>query len=103
VDAARRRRRRRAADVPAHTLAVAANALYLGTDLGIFVSTDGRPALVRRGSVPARHHREARPANTPQGPALFAFTHGRGAWKAELATTPPAAGHRLRAVAGCGC
>lgn len=72
-------------DVPTHVLRVdPANTshLFLGTDLGVFVSVDGGaswaieatgfPNVVTEGLV-------------LQGDTLTAFTHGRGAWRTTIA------------------
>jgi hypothetical protein len=83
-------------DLPAHALAVDprhTERLYVGTDLGIFVSLDGGGAwevedtgfanvvvdsLVIASASP-------RPASgAAPVPYLFAFTHGRGAWRLRL-------------------
>lgn len=78
-------------DIPVHSIAVdptRRDRLYLGTDLGVFVSLDG-----------GRHWNVE---NTGFAPAvtetvlivrgsIYAFTHGRGVWRAEL---PPSATRR---------
>ncbi|HEX2120791.1 MAG TPA: hypothetical protein VHL59_04040, partial [Thermoanaerobaculia bacterium] len=84
-------------DIPVHSLVVdptRRERLYLGTDLGVFVSLDGgtRWAVENTGFTAAVTEslvigRGAR------GPAIYAFTHGRGAWRAEL-TLPPSAPRR---------
>ncbi|MGZ7078756.1 MAG: WD40/YVTN/BNR-like repeat-containing protein, partial [Thermoanaerobaculia bacterium] len=75
-------------DIPAHSLAVDpthAGRLYLGSDLGIFVSNDAgehwqventgfAPVITELVLIAAGEH----------GPAVYAFTHGRGVWRAEL-------------------
>jgi hypothetical protein len=72
-------------DLPVHTIAVdptQAGRLYVGTDLGVFVSLDGGISwAVEEGFSPviteALHW-----VRRPNGDAwLFAFTYGRGAWK----------------------
>jgi photosystem II stability/assembly factor-like uncharacterized protein len=80
-------------DVPVHTLAVSPTSLYLGTDLGIFVSNDGGELWFAESSFPRAITEKLILANAANGPALFAFTHGRGAWRATLAEPP-----RRRAV-----
>jgi hypothetical protein len=75
-------------DIPAHALAVDpadSRRLFLGTDLGVFVSIDGGahwevedtgfPNVVTEWLV-------ARPA--AEGTEIYAFTHGRGAWRARV-------------------
>ena len=75
-------------DIPVHSLAVdptRPDRLYLGTDLGVFVSLD-------RGLTWAPENTGFANAVTEtvligagvNGPAVYAFTHGRGAWRAEL-------------------
>ncbi len=82
-------------DIPAHTLAVGAHdTLYLGTDLGIFVSTDGGELWFAEATFPRAITEKLVLAPTSRGQALFAFTHGRGAWRADLGPAPP----RRRAV-----
>ena len=80
-------------DIPAHSMAVDNAHLYLGTDLGIFVSTDGGAQWAVESSFPRAITEAVVLGNTPRGRALFAFTHGRGAWRVELAPPP-----RRRAV-----
>ena len=72
-------------DLPVHTIAIdptRTDRLYVGTDLGVFVSLDGGASwAVEEGFSPviteALHW-----ARRPNGDAwLFAFTYGRGAWK----------------------
>jgi photosystem II stability/assembly factor-like uncharacterized protein len=80
-------------DLPAHSLAIDPRhprRLYLGTDLGLFVSLDGGstwaveptglPYVVTESLVFA----PAAPGAPPSPPVLFAFTHGRGAWRRTL-------------------
>ncbi|HUR82687.1 MAG TPA: hypothetical protein VM733_18140 [Thermoanaerobaculia bacterium] len=75
-------------DMPVHSLAVdptRPERIYLGTDLGVFVSLD-------RGLTWAAENTGFANAVTEtvligqgvNGPAVYAFTHGRGAWRAEL-------------------
>lgn len=80
-------------DIPVHTLAFDAARLYLGTDLGIFISTDGGAHWSAEGSFPRVITESISLGNGPRGSALFAFTHGRGAWRVDLAPVP-----RRRAV-----
>jgi hypothetical protein len=75
-------------DVPVHTIVVDptdSQTLYVGTDIGVFVSLNGGATWAREntgfantvvesltiGSVGSNHN-------------LFAFTHGRGAWRIPL-------------------
>ncbi len=76
-------------DIPAHCIVVrpgAASTLYLGTDLGVFRSknTGASWASMNNGGF----------ANVPvealefqNASTLYAFTHGRGAWRATLDIT----------------
>lgn len=75
-------------DVPVNCLVVDptnTKHLYIGTDLGIFVSLDGGVswAVESNGFVNTRV--ESMSVNPSGGVAhLFAFTHGRGVWRAPL-------------------
>jgi hypothetical protein len=83
-------------DIPAHSLAVdpiRRDRLYLGTDLGVFVSLDaGETWAVENSGFAAVVTEWVTVAPGARGPAVYAFTHGRGAWRAEL--TPIAPRHR---------
>lgn len=77
-------------DIPVHCIAVDpldAQRLYLGTDLGVFVSTDGGESWSVENSGFANVRTEWLSVHeAPDGTtSLFAFTHGRGAWKVEIA------------------
>jgi photosystem II stability/assembly factor-like uncharacterized protein len=80
-------------DIPVHALAFDAAHVYLGTDLGIFISTDGGAHWSAEESFPRVITESIVLGNGPRGSALFAFTHGRGAWRVDLAPVP-----RRRAV-----
>jgi photosystem II stability/assembly factor-like uncharacterized protein len=75
-------------DLPAHSLAVDPtnpNRLYLGTDLGVFVSLDrGATWKVENTGFANAVTEAVFVAQGANGPAVYAFTHGRGAWRAEL-------------------
>jgi photosystem II stability/assembly factor-like uncharacterized protein len=61
--------------------------VYVGTELGIFVSTDaGRSWAADGDGFPSV--RTARLASTADGCTLLAFTHGRGAYRAQLHDGP---------------
>jgi len=75
-------------DIPAHSIAASGNTLYLGTDLGIFVSIDGGATWAAERSFPRAITEAVFLHPTPRGTGLFAFTHGRGAWRIELSTPP---------------
>ncbi len=75
-------------DMPVHVIAVDPtdrNRLYLGTDLGVFVSLDRGATWAVENTGFANAVTEAVfIAPGLSGPAVYAFTHGRGAWRAEL-------------------
>jgi len=78
-------------DIPMHSIAVdpaRSQRLFLGTDLGLFVSTDGGAHwMIENSGFSAVVTETVFVAQGALGPAVYAFTHGRGAWRAEL-TTP---------------
>jgi hypothetical protein len=76
-------------DAPVHAILVDPDRpgrLYLGTDLGVFVSTDGGDAWAVEntgfGAVVTESLSLARGADGDEW--LFAFTHGRGAWRVRV-------------------
>jgi photosystem II stability/assembly factor-like uncharacterized protein len=71
-------------DIPMHSTAVYGSRLYLGTDLGILVSQDRGATWGADTSFPAVITEALFIGQGTRGPALYAFTHGRGAWRAEL-------------------
>ncbi len=75
-------------DIPVHAIAIDPDdprRLYLGTDLGVFVSTTGgeRWMVEATGFAPVVTE-SLTIAEVDGRRVLFAFTHGRGAWKVEL-------------------
>ena len=80
-------------DLPVHSIAIDPTRdgrLYLGTDLGVFVTLDGGQTWSVENTGFANALTEALViAPGVNGPALYAFTHGRGAWRAELVTYGP--------------
>lgn len=86
-------------DMPVHSLAVdptRRERLYLGTDLGVFVSLDGGLSWnVENSGFAAVVTETVTIAPGMFGPAIYAFTHGRGAWRAELVVP---SGTRRRSV-----
>lgn len=76
-------------DIPVHSLALdpsRRDRLYLGTDLGVFVSVDGGGHWNVEDTGFTQVVTEwVTVAQGARGPAVYAFTHGRGAWRAELA------------------
>ena len=75
-------------DIPVHSLAVdptRPERLYLGTDLGVFVTLDGGQSWsVENSGFAAVVTETVVIGQGVSGPAVYAFTHGRGAWRAEL-------------------
>ncbi|MCP4204349.1 MAG: hypothetical protein GY769_20755 [bacterium] len=76
-------------NIPVHSLVVDPEdrgRLYVGTDLGVFVSIDGGESWAIEITGFARAGTEwLALVQTPQGQRyLFAFTHGRGAWRVAL-------------------
>ncbi len=72
-------------DIPVHCLVVDTSntaRLYVGTDLGVFVSTDGGATWAVENTGFANVVTETLVLNTTGGvTTLYAFTHGRGAYK----------------------
>ncbi|HVR95308.1 MAG TPA: hypothetical protein VMW27_01750 [Thermoanaerobaculia bacterium] len=79
---------RKIPDIPVHTLVVdpsRSSRLFVGTDLGVFVSTDGGAAWAVENTSFANVITEWLTVIAgPSGPTLFAFTHGRGAWRVPI-------------------
>lgn len=76
-------------DIPTHCLVVDSDdpsRLYLGTDLGVFVSIDrgGSWMVEETGFGAVVTEWLALQRDTAGRKRLFAFTHGRGAWRVEL-------------------
>ena len=76
-------------DIPVHNVLVDPedrSRIYLGTDLGVFVSLDGGASWsIENTGFPNTVTESLALEKPPEGPPLlFAFTHGRGAWRAEL-------------------
>ncbi|HUR81795.1 MAG TPA: hypothetical protein VM733_13595, partial [Thermoanaerobaculia bacterium] len=75
-------------DIPVHSLAVDPTnpiRLYLGTDLGVFVSFDrGLTWSAENTGFANAVTEHVMIGQGVNGPAVYAFTHGRGAWRAEL-------------------
>jgi hypothetical protein len=80
-------------DIPVHSIAVdptRRERLYLGTDLGVFVSLDsGATWNVENTGFANVITETVLVAEGQYGPAVYAFTHGRGAWRAELVFPGP--------------
>lgn len=76
-------------DIPVHTIVIDpddASRLYVGTDVGVFVSLDrGVSWMVEEtGFGPAVTEWLAILRDTSGRKRLFAFTHGRGVWRVDL-------------------
>ena len=76
-------------DIPVHSIVVDpqdSRRLYLGTDLGVFTSLNGGRtwAVENTGFATAVTEWLTLGTDALGSPWLFAFTHGRGAWKVEL-------------------
>ncbi|MEN3333765.1 MAG: hypothetical protein V7641_3130, partial [Blastocatellia bacterium] len=72
-------------DIPVHSIVVDPSAtthLYVGTDLGVFVSLDWGQTWARENSGFSDVISESLAMNTYAGAtSLYAFTHGRGVWR----------------------
>jgi photosystem II stability/assembly factor-like uncharacterized protein len=80
-------------DMPVHSIAVdptRRERLYLGTDLGVFVSLNGGTSwAVESSGFAAAVTEHVTIAPGALGPAVYAFTHGRGVWRAEFTIVGP--------------
>jgi len=75
-------------DIPVHSITADGSRLFAGTDLGVFVSYDAGAHWLADRNFPKVITERVVVAQGVFGPALYAFTHGRGAWRAELALPP---------------
>ena len=75
-------------DVPVHTIVVDSSnsqTLYVGTDIGVFVSLNGGATWARENTGFANTVVESLSiGSVGSNLNLFAFTHGRGAWRVPL-------------------
>ncbi|MFN7927041.1 MAG: BACON domain-containing carbohydrate-binding protein [Blastocatellia bacterium] len=75
-------------DIPVHCLVIDPSntqRLYVGTDLGVFASLDGGATWAVENTGFANVVVEALQLNVYSGvTTLYAFTHGRGAWKVDV-------------------
>jgi hypothetical protein len=75
-------------DIPVHTIIVDpmnSARLFLGTDIGVFVSLDGGASWARENNGFANVVTESLSIGTSGGfTYLFAFTHGRGVWRVPI-------------------
>lgn len=72
-------------DMPVHSVVVhptQSNTIYIGTDVGVFVTIDGGVGWMRENTGFANVVTEHLQLNNGR---LFAFTHGRSAWSVDLA------------------
>ena len=78
-------------DIPAHSVVIDPNdnqRIYVGTDLGVFVSLDGGQNWARETTGFSNTVVESLSAiNTNGVTSLFAFTHGRGVFKVTIPTS----------------
>ena len=78
-------------DIPAHSVVIDPNdnqRIYVGTDLGVFVTLDGGQNWARETTGFSNTVVEAMSAVNNNGvTTLFAFTHGRGAYKVTIPTS----------------
>ena len=82
-------------DIPVHSIVVEPGnpeRLYIGTDLGVFTSINGGRtwAVENTGFSNVVTEWLALGTDDDGEPWLFAFTHGRGAWKVRINPLPPA-------------
>ncbi|MCD4749012.1 MAG: hypothetical protein K8R59_06535, partial [Thermoanaerobaculales bacterium] len=82
-------------DIPVHSVVidpVLIGRIFIGTDLGVFTSTDNGESWAVENTGFASAVTEALSlGNDGDGnPVLFAFTHGRGAWRVPISPGPPA-------------
>jgi photosystem II stability/assembly factor-like uncharacterized protein len=75
-------------DIPAHVLLIDPNdssKLYVGTDIGVFVSVDAGASWLHDDNLYANAITESLLIEQNGGTNwLYAFTHGRGAWRVAL-------------------
>jgi Fibronectin type III domain len=93
-------------DIPAHSIVVDPvnpTTLYVGTDLGVLVSTDdGATWAVENAGFANVITEKLQIVGTGATRKLFAFTHGRGAWRTPVvaSTTVPGTPTGVTATAG---
>jgi hypothetical protein len=93
-------------DLPVHTIAVDpgdTRRLYIGSDLGLFVSIDGGAHWAVENTGFANVIVEDLVVNTPLAggtPMLFAFTYGRGVWRVPLSQLSGSGDGRVGASTG---
>jgi len=79
-------------DIPVHSIVIdphRSQRLFIGTDLGVMVSTDGGAHwMTEVDGMPNAVTEWLAIADAPEGTSLYAFTHGRGVWRAKLTHAP---------------
>lgn len=84
-------------DIPVHSIVIDPSdtrRLYVGTDLGVFVSTDDGQTWMVENSGFANVVTEKLVLNTHNGVnTLYAFTHGRGVFRVGLSPPAPSGGN----------
>jgi hypothetical protein len=79
-------------DIPVHSLVVdprRSQRLFIGTDLGVMVSIDGGAHwMTEVDGMPKAVTEWLVIAASAEGRSLYAFTHGRGVWRATLTDAP---------------
>jgi photosystem II stability/assembly factor-like uncharacterized protein len=80
-------------DIPVHSIVVDgadSQRLYIGTDIGVFVSMDGGGTWARENTGFANVITESLAIGSDgSNNVLFAFTHGRSAWRVTLGPAAP--------------
>ena len=74
-------------DVPAHTIAIDpmnTQRLFVGTDVGVFISTDGGANWARENTGFANVIVEALVIKNTAPRYIYAFTHGRSTFRATM-------------------
>ncbi|HET9485731.1 MAG TPA: hypothetical protein VFO79_17340 [Xanthomonadales bacterium] len=90
-------------DIPVHTLAIDPTnraRLFVGTDLGVFVTTDGGASWAVENTGFANTIVESlrvAPGDASNPARLYAFTYGRGVWRVPLADLDGVATYRIGA------
>lgn len=78
-------------DIPVYSIVVNpgnTSILYVGTDGGIFASTDGGSNWTKDAGFPSVATRSLALNSFAGNLSLFAFTYGRGAWRKDLGSAP---------------